>query len=326
MKKDYINELKRMRQLISIRESKEPRSNAKDSGVLEYHAQGADGKNYGIIREGTKFYIKVAPKKHTQLVSEDFDYIGGLMNKKQHEYKSYNQASKSFDLKMMAINESCNKKQPVKRFKEAETTDWQIRETKEMRNEINRFTNILSYMENLSEGKEGCKNSPFCDKPTFGEPKKQTDFKKSGSPFSQGGTLSNKDVYSDKVSEKDGGIASKKVKAKKGDVKKYNGKQFKVNESQYNRYFNDKPETIFEITLNEDTLNVFGQHPGYRKSPMTLPPNVEINTYGRDWDHSSVKGDSPFGQKIGDTAPYTEEAIIELLTDTITDRILKKKA
>ena len=73
---------------------------------VEYSVKAADGLTYGIVNEGTKFYIKVAPKKDTQIVNEDFDYIGGELNKKQNEYKSYALASKNLELKLMQINES----------------------------------------------------------------------------------------------------------------------------------------------------------------------------------------------------------------------------
>lgn len=110
---------------------------------VEYSVKAADGLTYGIVNEGTKFYIKVAPKKDTQIVNEDFDYIGGEMNKKMNEYKSYSAASKNLELKLMQINESHKAtKVDVETFKKEPAADWQINETVEMRNAINRMNQI----------------------------------------------------------------------------------------------------------------------------------------------------------------------------------------
>lgn len=111
---------------------------------VEYSIKAADGLTYGIVNEGTKFYIKVAPKKDTKILNEDFDYIGGEMNKKQNEYKSYSAASKNLELKIMQINESHKnvEKVIVEASKKAPASDWQINETVEMRSAINRMNQI----------------------------------------------------------------------------------------------------------------------------------------------------------------------------------------
>lgn len=114
---------------------------------VEYSIKAADGKTYGIVNEGTKFYIKVAPPKDTEILNEDFDYIGGEMNKKQNEYKSYNAASKNLELKLMQINESHKEnKVCVETFKSEPAAEWQINETKEMRSAINRMNQISRNM------------------------------------------------------------------------------------------------------------------------------------------------------------------------------------
>ena len=122
---------------------------------VEYQVKAADGLTYGIVNEGTKFYIKVAPKKDTQIVNEDFDYIGGELNKKENEYKSYSAASKNLDLKIMQINEAHKDTQKVivEASKKAPEADWQINETVEMRNEINRMNQISKNVAHiLTEG------------------------------------------------------------------------------------------------------------------------------------------------------------------------------
>ena len=126
--------------------------------LVEYSVKAADGLTYGIVNEGTKFYIKVAPKKDTQIVNEDFDYIGGERNKKQNEYKSYSLASKNLELKLMQINESHKaNKVIIESVKKEPAADWQINETKEMRNAINRMNQISHNVAMILEDKKDIK-------------------------------------------------------------------------------------------------------------------------------------------------------------------------
>lgn len=147
------DEIARMQHLFSYRMDE----GKKATTSVEYHMQAADGKTYGIIREGSKFYIKCAHPKDTEILAEDYDYIGGISNKKRYEYNSYAMASKQFDLKMMSINESVNKNtEPIKeQYSKQEQSDWCINETKEMRAEINRFNQILTNVDNIkNQGKK----------------------------------------------------------------------------------------------------------------------------------------------------------------------------
>ena len=122
---------------------------------VEYSVKAADGLTYGIVNEGTKFYIKVAPKKDTKIVNEDFDYIGGELNKKYNEYKSYALASKNLELKLMQINESHKAtKVIVESVKKEPQADWQINETKEMRNAIDRMNQISHNVAMILEDKK----------------------------------------------------------------------------------------------------------------------------------------------------------------------------
>jgi hypothetical protein len=76
--------------------------------------------------------------------------------------------------------------------------------------------------------------------------------------------------------------------------------------------------------VNEGTiLDDFGKHPAYRKEVMTLPPNKEIDRFGRDWNDKSAKGSEPYGQKIGSSAPYDD--VVEFLTDAVMSQLTKKK-
>ena len=95
-----------------------------------------------------------------------------------------------------------------------------------------------------------------------------------------------------------------------------------------NEDFNDMDDMFDSVTprkLHENgtKLNVFGKHPGYRKTVMSLPKtgsDKEGNV--RDWNDESVYSEEPFGNKIGSSAPY--EDVINKAVDTIMESIKKK--
>jgi hypothetical protein len=91
--------------------------------------------------------------------------------------------------------------------------------------------------------------------------------------------------------------------------------------------FNDKLVRIIKEEMTN--LNVWGQHPGYNKIPMTLPDNKEVivNKGDRDWNDDSAKGSESFGKKIGSNAPFTDD-VIKKITDVVLATVkttLKKK-
>lgn len=80
----------------------------KASSTIAYHANGADGKVYGIIKEGTKYYIKTT-ESGKENIAESYDYINGFTNRREHEYKSYNEATKHLENELMYLNEQYGK-------------------------------------------------------------------------------------------------------------------------------------------------------------------------------------------------------------------------
>ena len=96
-----------------------------------------------------------------------------------------------------------------------------------------------------------------------------------------------------------------------------------------NEDFNDMDDMFDSVTprkLHENgtKLNVFGKHPGYRKTVMSLPKtgsDKEGNV--RDWNDESVYSEEPFGNKIGSSAPF-EDAIGKAV-DSIMESIKKKR-
>ena len=127
---------------------------------IEYQKEGADGKVYGIIREGSKYYIKIADKKKKgeELVSEDFNYIGGFRNRKVNEYNGFANAQKNFELKLKSLNEAkMNNKVLVESWDLDKKEIVVMEASNKMKNEIARQKNI---MENAKTIFEGNKNEP----------------------------------------------------------------------------------------------------------------------------------------------------------------------
>ena len=89
-------------------------------------------------------------------------------------------------------------------------------------------------------------------------------------------------------------------------------------------YFPYESKNIKGKKVNEVKLNDFGNHPAYRKIPMTTPPNKEVAINGaKEWDDESAQGEEPFGQQIGDSAPYDD--VIETMTESILASIYGSK-
>ena len=97
----YDEELSRMQHLM---EYGNKLNENKGSNKIEYYTEGADGKVYGILKEGTKYYIMTTEKGKEQL-AESYEYIGGFRYRGENAYTSYNKASKILEEKMIALNE-----------------------------------------------------------------------------------------------------------------------------------------------------------------------------------------------------------------------------
>ena len=100
-----------MRELMGISSINENKS----TSVVELTKIGPDGNAYAIVRENHEYYIKTTSKKD-KLVAEDFQYIGGLKNKKSEAYPSYAKAIKHLNLKFNSLAESFNKSSGINVF------------------------------------------------------------------------------------------------------------------------------------------------------------------------------------------------------------------
>ena len=310
MKYNNITELDRMKSLINYGKVEESTQSGAIIPRVEYSQKAADGKTYGIIRECNKFYIKVAPKKDTEVLAEDFDYIGGINNRRENEYATYAKASKQFDLKMMSINEAHAVKVPVEQFKEQEESDWQINETKEMRSELNRFMQITNNVQSiLSEDKQGFTmnhdkvpeapashpsdkkvNSPFTDTAVANGDKDftktATDPAKQGAPFDKDGEATNADMQSDK---------------------KPTGKT--------DATYTEKAQYVPDNTV-ADKKPSGGKVVRVTEGKRTLKLTEEQVLA---WNKSKEYMDMSHGTEIGSTAPYEEAPFNEKVNEDVVD-------
>jgi len=101
LKGNEINE--RIKELMGIAPINENTTNYH----IELTKMGPDGNAYAIVRENHEYYIKVT-NKSKNIVAEDFNYIGGLKNKKSEVYPSYAKAIKQLNLKFRSLAEAYN--------------------------------------------------------------------------------------------------------------------------------------------------------------------------------------------------------------------------
>jgi hypothetical protein len=160
---------------------------------IEYKAKAADGKYYGIIRENSKYFVKVAtPGKET--VAESYQYIGGIQNKKNYEYNSYANALKQFELKLGSINEAYdeNRRVNVEALDPYKKEDLVIEGTEKMKNELARQRQIMRnacvIMNEATEiGSTPFKTQPEAEHDNSGD--KDYPFTKEGKPEADRGAI-----------------------------------------------------------------------------------------------------------------------------------------
>lgn len=171
--KPNVNEtLDRMKALMGYGLQTESKKTPYSS--VENQKLGADGKVYGIVREGTSYFIKVAPNK-ANLIKEDFNYIGGFRNRKDYQYDSFANAQKNFDMKMMSLREAANKN-------DVDTSSWNldkkeevvVEATEKMKNEILRERQIMKNAVLINEKKAVCCDAPGCPKDNIKSEKPST--------------------------------------------------------------------------------------------------------------------------------------------------------
>lgn len=143
------DKLNRMRELMG----QTPLNEDVKNSVVELTKLGPDGKVYGIVREGHNYFIKVT-NKQSNLVTEDFNYIGGLMNKTSEVYPSYAKAIKHLNLKFISLNEAYGKVSSYNVFED----DNLLTENEGTKNILDKAGEKLSY-----DSKEGKEEGQFGD-------------------------------------------------------------------------------------------------------------------------------------------------------------------
>lgn len=104
--------INRMKSLMGISPLKE---STIDRSFVELTKKGPDGKIYAIIRENHEYYIKTTDKT-SNVIAEDFQYIGGLANKKDKAYPTYAKALKQLNLSFISIAEAAGSTNSVNAF------------------------------------------------------------------------------------------------------------------------------------------------------------------------------------------------------------------
>lgn len=222
----FDGQLERMKSLMTYGVVSESENKSKS---IEYKAIAADGKTYGIVRECNKYYIKVATPGKENL-TEGFDYVGGFMNKNEHEYSSFANALKQFELKLKSINEAYDVKVNIETLDPYRKEDLVIEGTEKMKDEIARQRQIMNNVSALmceaaqigmnntgnpeapkTSGLDTAKSAPFTDK---AEAKLDSDLKatannpeKQSEPF---GDNSKVEDYTDAQYVPDNSVANKK--------------------------------------------------------------------------------------------------------------------
>ena len=146
----YDEQISHMKHLMDYGMKNESKK-SQNSSVLN-QKEGADGMVYGIVSEGTKYYIKSCPKGKENL-TESFDYVGGFLNKKNCEYSSFANAVKDMDMKLMGLNEDYGKHMPINEMKR--TADFMDESMVEMQEDIARHRQILENIDVIYQNKKG---------------------------------------------------------------------------------------------------------------------------------------------------------------------------
>lgn len=296
------NELSKIKHLMNygLNENAKPKYNS-----IEYTNKGADGKMYGIIREGSKFYIKQMHDSTKKMIPENFDYIGGFSNRKDNEFSTYANALKQFDLKMLSLKESFNSKAMVVESLDPSRKEYLIVEgTEEMKNEIARQKQIMLNAALISENKKKCVGC--C---STGDAKKQ------GAPYG----LKDKgkgyvEVEGDAYNEKGEPIVKEEVLGW-NDNKDYMDKSSST-EIGCSAPFCDKANDGKDnhASHNSDTSNEAKNGTVMESKPAEPAPN-EVN----DWDKGLPEKEGV--GEVGDSTPFDKKVNESIFEDEDIDNV-----
>lgn len=302
------NQLNRMKAMMTYGLKTESKNNSYNS--VEYQREGADGKLYGIVREGTKFYIKVSDKTKGAL-KEDFNYIGGFRNRKDNEYTSYANALKQFDIKMISLKEAKgNTKLMVESWNPENNEKLMVEATASMQREIARQRQIMGNAATIFESRnnysvelmnEGCeKVDKACKEIEKGNLKGEKKHDCCGDVTCNGG-----DPFTEKAKD---GEDSKGVQA----TQKTNIGKAKepVTEGEQVLGWNDNADyldTSHGTEVGDDAPFTEGEGTEKDLDNGTVAEGVAMHTQGENQNSPAVGTG-----EVGDDAPFDEKAKNEL--------------
>lgn len=237
-----------------------------------------------------------APQKDTEILAEDFSYIGGFNNRKENEFSSYTKASNALNLKIMSINETVEKSERVIIEQPIEKAEWETSITESMRSEIDRFKQITSNVAVILK-----ENKSVPSEHTLPEaPAKNPTDKQVNSPFTDTAVANgDKDFKKEQTNhEKAGGPFNEKAE--------YNGTSDKTPGNGAD------DGTYCEKTKYVDT-GVAGQHPkGGKVARVTEGKDGKVRLVLTEeqvlaWNDNKNYMDKSHGTEIGSSAPFTDE-------------------
>lgn len=299
------SQLDRMKAMMTYGLQNESKKSVYDS--VEYQREGADGKLYGIVREGTKFYIKVSDKTKGAL-KEDFNYIGGFRNRKDNEYTSYANALKQFDIKMISLKEAKgNTKLMVESWNPENNEKLMVEATASMQREIARQRQIMGNAATIFESKNTNYSVNLineAEKPQTGDATSAC-----GDPYTQApkdgedseGVKATQNNNIGKPEEPKLGSTSKATAKKEAKV---------VKESEQVLGWNDNADyldTSHGTEIGDDAPFTEGEGTEKDLKNGTVAEGVAMHTQG-DNQNSPAVGTG----EIGDDAPFTDKAKNEL--------------
>lgn len=277
---DFNSQLSRMKNLITYGNQVNEDARPISTCSLEYRAKAADGKTYGIIREGHRYYIKSASAGQ-EAIAESYQYLGGFNNKNDYMYDSYAKALKNFELKMASINEACDGKVNIQTLNPFRANEVLVEGTKKMKNEIARQRQIMYNAAMLMNEESGIGKAPFASQP-------ESEHANSGdedTPFTQSATpnmdFDGKNAETPKSQSEPYGKGGKAPKGKDVQVDgsvagmhPSGGKVAKVNESIEGAEQHD-PSELTELLKNNVVKFTFTKKDGSTRH-ATGTQNLEI--------------------------------------------------
>ena len=297
---------------------------AKSKPVVEFKRKAANGKTYGIIREATKYYIMEAPQKDTEILAEDFDYIGGFNNRKENEYSSYAKASNALDLKIMSINETVDKENRVVLETPQVKADWENQITESMRKEIDRFKTLTRNINSiLTEGEIGKAVGSIPSEHTVPAPAQNPSDKEVNAPFTESGVANGeKDFKKEEHNHETAGGPFKENAETSVEKNMQSDKKPNVK--------TDSEDLTNEKTYEPDN-NIASEHPSGGKV-------VKVNEGKKNkirlrlteeqvlaWNDNKNFIDMSKGTNVGSSDPFTDELGEESnQTEADTDPIIKE--